>query len=121
MCKIVTDNIPMAFNSIESGSFESKAKITWKNGQQFDAQGIYRLFTSASMRLTGKRMNPHLIRDLVVTHLRGTDASERQLEALAIYMGHSLQMQKSTYDKRTVEAKVAPAVDLLDSLHAKML
>ena len=95
--------------------------FTRKNGQQFDAQGIYRLFTSASMRLTGKRMNPHLIRDLVVTHLRGTDASERQLEALAIYMGHSLQMQKSTYDKRTVEAKVAPAVDLLDSLHAKML
>ena len=92
-----------------------------KNGEQFDGQGIYRLFTSASMRLTGKRTNPHLIRDMVVTHLRGTDASERQLEALAIYMGHSLQMQKSTYDRRSVEQKVAPAVDLLDSLNAKLL
>ncbi len=92
-----------------------------KNGEQLDGQGIYRLFTSASMRLTGKRTNPHLIRDMVVTHLRGTDASERQLEALAIYMGHSLQMQKSTYDRRSVEQKVAPAVDLLDSLNAKLL
>jgi len=35
-------------------------------------------------------------------------------------MGHSLQMQKSTYDRRSVEQKVAPAVDLLDSLNAKM-
>lgn len=94
--------------------------FTRKNGEPFDGQGIYRLFTSASMRLTGKRTNPHLIRDMVVTHLRGTDASERQLEALAIYMGHSLQMQKSTYDRRSVEQKVAPAVDLLDSLNAKM-
>ena len=94
--------------------------FTRKNGEQFDGQGIYRLFTTTAMRLTGKRTNPHLIRDMVVTHLRGTDASERQLEALAIYMGHSLQMQKSTYDRRSVEQKVAPAVDLLDSLNAKM-
>jgi len=94
--------------------------FTRKNGEQFDGQGVYRLFTTTAMRLTGKRTNPHLIRDMVVTHLRGTDASERQLEALAIYMGHSLQMQKSTYDRRSVEQKVAPAVDLLDSLNAKM-
>jgi hypothetical protein len=94
--------------------------FTRKNGEQFDGQGIYRLFTTTAMRLTGKRTNPHLIRDMVVTHLRGTDASERQLEALAIYMGHSLQMQKSTYDRRSVEQKVAPAVDLLDSLNSKM-
>lgn len=94
--------------------------FTRKNGEQFDGQGIYRLFTTTAFRLTGKKTNPHLIRDMVVTHLRGTDASERQLEALAIYMGHSLQMQKSTYDRRSVEQKVAPAVDLLDSLNAKM-
>ena len=94
--------------------------FTRKNGEQFDGQGIYRLFTTTSFRLTKKKTNPHLIRDMIVTHLRGTDASERQLEALAIYMGHSLQMQKSTYDRRSVEQKVAPAVDLLDSLNAKM-
>jgi len=30
-------------------------------------------------------------------------AWERELEALAIYMGHSLAMQKGTYDRRTKE------------------
>jgi hypothetical protein len=44
-------------------------------------------------RLTGKRTTPHLVRDMIVTHLRGGDASEKELEALAIYMGHSIAMQ----------------------------
>ena len=35
----------------------------------------------------------------VVTHLRKSDASEKQLEALAILMGHSLVMQRDTYDR----------------------
>lgn len=30
---------------------------------------------------------------------RGTGASERELEALAIYMGHSLTMQRGVYDR----------------------
>jgi hypothetical protein len=35
-------------------------------------------------------------------------------------MGHSLAMQKGTYDRRTKEEKVAPAIDLLESVNAKM-
>jgi len=35
----------------------------------------------------------------VVTYLRGTDASERQMEALSIYMGHSVEMQRGVYDR----------------------
>jgi hypothetical protein len=50
-----------------------------------------------------------------VTHLRDSDASERELEALATLMGHSVQVQKSHYDKRTKDQKVAPAFDLLRS------
>ena len=30
---------------------------------------------------------------------RGGNASEKELEALAIYMGHSVQMQRDTYDR----------------------
>lgn len=30
---------------------------------------------------------------------RGSGASERELEALAIYMGHSLEMQRGSYDR----------------------
>ena len=88
--------------------------------RRFGDKDVHRILTSTSYRLTGKRVNPHLVRDMIITHLRGTDASERELEALAIYMGHSLAMQKGTYDRRTKEEKVAPAIDLLDSVNAKM-
>ncbi|WP_348760869.1 hypothetical protein [uncultured Salinisphaera sp.] len=91
-----------------------------RSGAPLRDKDVHRILTSTSYRLTGKRVNPHLVRDMIITHLRGTDASERELEALAIYMGHSLAMQKGTYDRRTKEEKVAPAIDLLDSVNAKM-
>lgn len=53
---------------------------------------------------------------MIVTYLRNTDASERQLESLAIFMGHSLKMQKESYDHRTKEQKVAPAIELIRSI-----
>ncbi|ELR24017.1 uncharacterized protein ACA1_144080 [Acanthamoeba castellanii str. Neff] len=87
-----------------------------KNGGRPDAKWVYAVFSTAAYRLTGKRTNPHLIRDMIVTYLRDTDASERELEALAIYMGHSLKMQKTTYDRRTKQQKVAPAVHLIHSI-----
>ena len=33
-------------------------------------------------------------------------ATEKQLQALAIYMGHSVEMQRDTYDRRTKAEKV---------------
>lgn len=91
--------------------------FTARNGAPLTDVGVHSLLTSTSYRLTGRRVNPHLVRDMIITHLRGTDASERQLEALAIYMGHSLAMQKGTYDRRSKAEKVAPAVQLLSSLN----
>lgn len=114
--------------------------FTKKNGGQPDAKWVYAVFSSAAYRLTGKRTNPHLIRDMIVTYLRDSNArltvpnlllpplltsqmvgateqaSEKELEALAIYMGHSLQMQKTTYDRRTKQQKVAPAIQLICSI-----
>ena len=50
-------------------------------------------------RLSGKKTNPHLVRDMIVTHLKTSGASEQELEALALFMGHSQAMQRSTYDR----------------------
>jgi hypothetical protein len=58
------------------------------------------------------------VRDSIVTHLRGSDASERQLEALALYMGHSIKMQRDSYDRRTKAQKVEPAVELLEQINS---
>ena len=94
--------------------------FTARNGAPLTDVGVHSVLTSTSYRLTGRRVNPHLVRDMIITHLRGTDASERQLEALAIYMGHSLAMQKGTYDRRSKAEKVAPAVELLSSLNGEL-
>ena len=102
------------------GDPEHGMLFSTRSGAPLRDKDVHRILTSTSYRLTGKRVNPHLVRDMIITHLRGTDASERELEALAIYMGHSLAMQKGTYDRRTKEEKVAPAIDLLESVNAKM-
>lgn len=38
------------------------------------------------------------------------------MEALALYMGHSVAMQRSHYDRRSMNLKVAPAQQLLQQL-----
>ena len=35
------------------------------------------------------------------------------------YMGHSIAMQKGTYDRRTQEQKVAPAIGLMSAINAR--
>ena len=66
-----------------------------------------------------KKTNPHLLRDMIVTHVRKNgDASEKELEALALFMGHSIQMQRDSYDRRTLEQKVSPAVKLMKDMNS---
>lgn len=80
------------------------------------AMRCVQVVSRAVFKLTGRKTNPHMLRDSIVTHVRGQDVTEKQLEALALYMGHSLAMQKSSYDRRTLGEKVAPAVSLIQSL-----
>eukprot|EP00879_Flechtneria_rotunda_P019576 GHRR01020568.1.p1 GENE.GHRR01020568.1~~GHRR01020568.1.p1 ORF type:complete len:296 (+),score=81.05 GHRR01020568.1:1616-2503(+) len=87
-----------------------------KSRDPMDENAIYYLFKQAALRLTGKATHPHLVRDMIVTHLRMQQKSEAEMEALALYMGHSLAMQRDTYDGRTKAQKLRPAVELLQSL-----
>lgn len=82
---------------------------------------VYQIVSRACFQYTGKRTNPHLLRDMIVTHVRESDASEKQLEALALFMGHSIQVQRASYDRRTLNDKVAPAVELIRSLNSVSL
>jgi hypothetical protein len=56
---------------------------------------------------------------MIVTHVRKSNASEKELEALALLMGHSLQMQRSSYDRRTLTDKIAPAVRLMEAVNSE--
>lgn len=94
--------------------------FTQINGQPYTDKQMYKMFWQTSYRITGKRMTPHMVRDSVVTHLRRADTSEKELESLAMLMGHSLDMQRSSYDRRTKEEKVEPAVALLESVNSQV-
>uniref|UniRef100_A0A061RF18 Uncharacterized protein n=1 Tax=Tetraselmis sp. GSL018 TaxID=582737 RepID=A0A061RF18_9CHLO len=80
--------------------------------------GVCVSFSRTCFRLTGQKMNPHLVRDSIVTFLRSSTASEKELEALALYMGHSPKVQRGVYDRRTKEEKVTPAVEILHRLQS---
>jgi len=88
-----------------------------KTGKPMTSNSVFKRVVRCCFKYTGKSVNPHLLRDIIVTHVRETDASEKELEALALYMGHSIQMQRTSYDRRTLSTKVAPAVKLMQSVN----
>ncbi|CAJ1959109.1 unnamed protein product [Cylindrotheca closterium] len=88
-----------------------------RTGKPLTADGIFQRVSRSCFKYGGKRTNPHLLRDMIVTHVRESDASEKELEALALYMGHSISMQRSSYDRRTLTTKIAPAVELMRSIN----
>eukprot|EP00931_Biecheleriopsis_adriatica_P036752 TRINITY_DN21135_c0_g1_i1.p1 TRINITY_DN21135_c0_g1~~TRINITY_DN21135_c0_g1_i1.p1 ORF type:complete len:1146 (+),score=172.52 TRINITY_DN21135_c0_g1_i1:39-3476(+) len=87
-----------------------------KSGAPVDGSFIYKNVRLSVARFTGKLANPHLLRDMVVTHVRNTDVSYRQLEGLAACMGHSMKQQATNYDKRSKATKLQPGIDLLQSM-----
>jgi hypothetical protein len=91
-----------------------------RTGNPLTQDSVYQIVARNCFTYSGKKTNPHLLRDMIVTHVRDSDASEKQLEALALYMGHSIQMQRTSYDRRTLKKKVAPAVELLRSVNNQM-
>lgn len=92
-----------------------------RTGNPLTRDSVYQIVGRSCYQYSGKRTNPHLLRDMIVTHVReSSDASEKELEALALFMGHSVQMQRTSYDRRTLDQKVAPAVQLLESVNSKI-
>ena len=90
-----------------------------RTGNAMTANSVYQIVSRCCYKYKGKKTNPHLLRDMIVTHVRqNADASEKELEALALFMGHSIQMQRESYDRRTLEQKVSPAVKLMQDMNS---
>ena len=86
-----------------------------KQGQP-PASGLVQSCVRTSVaKFSGMVASPQLLRDLAVTHFRGTDASPAELEGLAVCMGHSVRTQGRVYDKRTQGQKAEPGLRLLAS------
>jgi hypothetical protein len=54
----------------ELGPKTSRLFCKPRSGQPLDENAVYGLFKQAALRLTGKATHPHLVRDMIVTHLR---------------------------------------------------
>ena len=94
--------------------------VQTRTRKPFTQDSVYQLVGRACYEYTGQRTNPHLLRDMIVTHVReSTATSEAELEALAMLMGHSVAVQRSSYDRRTLTQKVAPAVDLMQKVNGQ--
>lgn len=90
-----------------------------RTGNPLTANSVYQIVSRCCYKYKQKKTNPHLLRDMIVTHVRKNgDASEKELEALALFMGHSISMQRDSYDRRTLEQKVSPAVKLMQDMNA---
>ena len=90
-----------------------------KTGRPLTSNSVYQIVSRNCYKYKQKKTNPHLLRDMIVTHVRqNADASEKELEALALFMGHSIQMQRDSYDRRTLEQKVTPAVKLMQDMNS---
>ncbi|BAZ03298.1 hypothetical protein NIES37_73110 (plasmid) [Tolypothrix tenuis PCC 7101] len=57
-----------------------------------------------------------MVRDSIVTYLKLSGTSDQVLAALAELMAHSQKTQHQIYDRRTSEQKLAPALEVLQSL-----
>jgi len=89
-------------------------------GRPLRAACVHQTLATAVFRMTGQLLNPHLVRHMVVTHVRTTDGvTEAQLEGVAFLMGHSLDTQRKHYTKLTPAERVGPGIALMHSIAAQ--
>ena len=82
----------------ESNPSSSFLFLQPKTGNPLTSNSIYQIVSRCCYKYKQKKTNPHLLRDMIVTHIRkNSDASEKELEALALFMGHSVSMVSTSY------------------------
>lgn len=89
--------------------------FTRPNGTPFDTTTFCVFFKQIMHYYTGQACNPHLLRDIVVTHAMKRGEPEYKLRAIATLMGHEFETQQRNYDRRTPQEKIKPGMDVLDS------
>ncbi len=87
-----------------------------RNGKPFDMAGMCYYISRPAHALTGQRVNPHLLRDIFATHFLDEAAPDSDVASLAYAMGHSQEMLKATYDRRTPNQKHRPIQSALSKL-----
>lgn len=90
-------------------------------GQVHCHQSFKKIILMCTWRLIGKHINPHLFRHIYIAEIYRSGASAQELDATALAMKHSPQMQRKVYDIRTQQEKAAPAYDLISRINQNAL
>jgi len=97
--------------------------FTQKNGKLFPSSGSFgSVLQQAARRLTGKAVTPHMLRHMLITHLKLNGASDAVMGSLADAMHHSEEMQRRVYDRRCPQQRTQLAQQVvLDLAQGKPL
>lgn len=75
--------------------------FTQKDGKPYStASSLLSVFKRAAYRITGQATTPHLVRHMIITHLKQQGASDAVMQSLAAAMHHSEKAQRKYYDRR---------------------
>jgi hypothetical protein len=87
-----------------------------QNGKPFSGSQLGQYLSTAAHALTGQRVTPHLLRDIFATYFLDEGAPESDVASLAYAMGHSQEMLRATYDRRTPNQKHRPIQSAMSKL-----
>jgi site-specific recombinase XerC len=87
-----------------------------QNSKPFSGSGMNQYLSAAAHSLTGQRVTPHLLRDIFATYFLDNEAPDRDVDSLAYAMGHSPEMLKASYDRRTPSQKHRPIESALSKV-----
>ena len=87
--------------------------FTKKNGKALDKTATLSIFENAVFHVTGKKLNPHEVRHITVSHFRKAGASDAEMAALAFLMAHSRRAQDEDYDRRCKQERIEPVLELM--------
>lgn len=74
--------------------------FTQYNGMPTTNKSLSKYVSTAVHSTIGKRLNPHLIRDIYATYFLEQNYSDEVIRSLAYAMGHSVEMLRKIYDLR---------------------
>ena len=92
-----------------------------RTGTPYDDKGFAQSFSTAAHKLIGKRIHPHLVRDMWATWAFQAALTDHQRESLAYAMGMDIKTMKEIYEKCTPEEKRRPIEEVIDQVFLNML
>jgi hypothetical protein len=78
------------------------------NGGAYDRTSFMLIFKETAHRLTGKPINPHLLRDIYATWYLDNGHTPERITSLAYAMAHSEKTLREIYDRRHSQDKNRP-------------